>query len=72
MTEAPLPTSASPVPAAPQKSAVSWAMDVLVWGGVAAVLLYSVNAVDLGNISRLFSGNDSMKMFVHDLLRPDF
>ena len=72
MTEAPLPTSASPVPAAPQKSAVSWAMDILVWGGVIAVLLYSVNAVDLGNISRLFSGNDSMKMFVHDLLRPDF
>ena len=47
-------------------------MDVLVWGGVIAVLLYSVDAVDLGNISRLFSGNDSMKMFVHDLLRPDF
>ncbi|CAM3071320.1 Phosphate-import permease protein phnE [Brevundimonas diminuta] len=70
MTAAPLPTS--PVPAAPQKSAVSWAMDVLVWGGVIAVLLYSVDAVDLGNISRLFSGNDSMKMFVHDLLRPDF
>jgi len=70
LTAAPLPTS--PVPAAPQKSAVSWAMDVLVWGGVIAVLLYSVDAVDLGNISRLFSGNDSMKMFVHDLLRPDF
>ena len=47
-------------------------MDVLVWGGVIAVLLYSVDAVDLGNISRLFSGNDSMKMFAHDLLRPDF
>ncbi len=75
MTAAPLTTpssTAGAVPAAPQKSAVSWAMDILVWGGVIAVLLYSVDAVDLGNISRLFSGNESTSLFVHDLLRPDF
>ncbi len=47
-------------------------MDILVWGGVIAVLLYSIDAVDLGNISRLFSGNESTRLFVHDLLRPDF
>ena len=75
MTAAPLTTpssTAGAIPAAPQKSAVSWAMDILVWGGVIAVLLYSVDAVDLGNISRLFSGNESTSLFVHDLLRPDF
>ena len=75
MTAAPLTTpssTAGAVPAAPQKSAVSWAMDILVWGGVIAVLLYSIDAVDLGNISRLFSGNESTRLFVHDLLRPDF
>lgn len=75
MTAAPLTTpssTAGAVPVAPQKSAVSWAMDILVWGGVIAVLLYSVDAVDLGNISRLFSGNESTSLFVHDLLRPDF
>lgn len=70
MTSAPL--TASAVPSAPRKSAVSWALDVLVWGGVAVVLLYSIDAVDLGNISRLFSGNESTKLFVQDLLRPDF
>ncbi|MGH7028222.1 phosphonate ABC transporter, permease protein PhnE [Brevundimonas sp.] len=70
MTSASLTPAA--IPAAPRKSAVSWAMDVLVWGGVIAVLLYSIDAVDLGNISRLFSGNDSTRLFVHDLLRPDF
>ena len=35
MTAAPLTTpssTAGAVPAAPQKSAVSWAMDLLVWG----------------------------------------
>jgi phosphonate transport system permease protein len=75
LTAAPLTTpstTAGAIPAAPQKSAVSWAMDILVWGGVIAVLLYSIDAVDLGNISRLFSGNESTSLFVHDLLRPDF
>ena len=59
------------IPAAPKKSALAWVADVLVWGGVAAVLLYSIDAVDLGNISRLFAGNDSTQLFVHDLLRPE-
>jgi len=66
-------TSPAPaIPAAPKKSTLAWVADILVWGGVAAVLLYSIDAVDLGNISRLFAGNDSTKLFVHDLLRPDF
>ena len=60
------------IPAAPKKSTLAWVADILVWGGVAAVLLYSIDAVDLGNISRLFAGNDSTKLFVHDLMRPDF
>jgi phosphonate transport system permease protein len=70
-----LTATASPapaIPAAPKKSTLAWVADILVWGGVAAVLLYSIDAVDLGNISRLFAGNDSTKLFVHDLLRPDF
>ena len=60
------------IPAAPKKSTLAWVADILVWGGVAAVLLYSIDAVDLRNISRLFSGNESTQLFVHDLLRPDF
>jgi phosphonate transport system permease protein len=70
-----LTAAASPalaIPAAPKKSTLAWVADILVWGGVAAVLLYSIDAVDLGNISRLFAGNESTKLFVHDLLRPDF
>ncbi|WP_427790963.1 phosphonate ABC transporter, permease protein PhnE [Brevundimonas diminuta] len=70
MTSAPL--TASTVPSAPRKSALSWALDMLVWGGIAVVLLYSIDAVDLGNVSRLFSGNESTRLFVQDLLRPDF
>ncbi|WEK40563.1 MAG: phosphonate ABC transporter, permease protein PhnE [Candidatus Brevundimonas colombiensis] len=70
MTAAASPALA--IPAAPKKSTLAWVADILVWGGVAAVLLYSIDAVDLGNISRLFAGNDSTKLFVHDLMRPDF
>lgn len=70
MTAAASPALA--IPAAPKKSTLAWVADILVWGGVAAVLLYSIDAVDLGNISRLFAGNESTKLFVHDLLRPDF
>lgn len=66
------PVTPTEIPAAPRKSTLAWAMDILVWGGVVAVLLYSMEAVDLGNLSRLFGGNESMKMFVHDLMRPDF
>lgn len=60
------------IPAAPKKSTLAWVADILVWGGVGAVLLYSIDAVDLGNLPRLFAGNDSTQLFVHDLLRPDF
>ncbi|TFW12036.1 phosphonate ABC transporter, permease protein PhnE [Brevundimonas intermedia] len=60
------------IPVAPKKSTLAWVADILVWGGVAAVLLYSIDAVDLGNLPRLFAGNDSTLLFVHDLLRPDF
>jgi phosphonate transport system permease protein len=66
------PVTPGAIPAAPRKSTLAWVMDIMVWGGVIAVLLYSVDDVDLGNLSRLFGGNESMRYFVHDLLRPDF
>jgi len=50
----------------------AWALDVLIWGGVLAVLIYSVNDVDLGNLSRLVTNADSVRNFAMDLLRPDF
>lgn len=66
------PVMPTEIPAAPRKSALAWAMDLLVWGGVIAVLLYSIDDVDLGNMTRLFNGNESMKLFAKDLLNPDF
>lgn len=64
--------SAPVIPAAPSKSVASWALDVLVWGGIAVVLIYSIGDVDLGNLSRLVTNADSVQNFAAELLRPDF
>ena len=64
--------AATAIPKPPTKSVIAWALDLLIWGGVLAVLIYSVNDVDLGNLSRLVTNADSVRNFAADLLRPDF
>jgi len=66
------PATATAIPAPPSKSLQAWLLDVVIWGGVAALLLYSFDDVDLGNISRLFSNSDAVQNFARDLLRPNF
>lgn len=60
------------IPAAPSKSAASWGLDVLVWGGIAVLLIYSIGDVDLGNLSLLVTNAENTRNFAADLLRPDF
>lgn len=72
MTAAAATTAAGAIPKPPSKSFIAWAMDILIWGGVAAVLIYSFDAVDLGNLGKLFSNSESVQSFGHDLLRPNF
>ncbi len=74
MTDVAAPTAAaaSPAPKPPTKSMGAWALDVLIWGGVAVVLLVSIDAVDLKNLSQLVTNSDRMEMFARELLRPDF
>ena len=69
-----IPPAVAPtaIPKPPAKSVGAWALDLLIWGGVLAVLIYSVNDVDLGNLSRLVTNADSVRNFAADLLRPDF
>lgn len=62
----------TPVPAAPAKSAASWGLDVLVWGGIAVLLIYSIGDVDLGNLKLLVTNAENTRRFAADLLRPDF
>jgi len=64
--------TATAIPAAPTKSLGAWLLDVLIWGGVAVVLIYSIKAVELANLPRLFSNSEHTGQFAAELLKPDF
>ncbi|MFC0634794.1 phosphonate ABC transporter, permease protein PhnE [Brevundimonas balnearis] len=73
MTSASPPVAdASVVPAPPSRSLGAWGLDILIWGGVAALLIYSFEAVDLANLSRLVTNSANLQNFAADLLRPNF
>lgn len=65
-------TGTAAIPAAPSRSAASLGLDLLVWGGIAALLIYSIGDVDLGNLSLLVTNAENTRNFAVDLLRPDF
>lgn len=60
------------IPKPPTKSLGAWALDLLIWGGVAALLIYSFGPVELSHSTRLFSNNEHTQNFARELLRPDF
>lgn len=68
----PATVPASDIPKPPSKSMAAWALDLLIWGGVAALLIYSFKPVDLGNVTRLVTNSGNVQTFARDLLRPDF
>lgn len=72
MTDAAASTPATAIPNPPSKSMGAWALDVLIWGGVAALLIYSFGPVELANITNLFGNNENTQNFARELLRPDF
>lgn len=60
------------VPPPPRRSLGSWALDIVIWGGVAALLIYSIDAVDLDNLGRLFSNSANLRNFAAGLAQPNF
>ncbi|MBX9615073.1 MAG: phosphonate ABC transporter, permease protein PhnE [Brevundimonas sp.] len=62
----------SAIPRPPSRSLGARLLDLLIWGGVAVLLLYSIDDVNLGDLSRLFSNAENTRMFAGELLRPDF
>ena len=66
------PVAATPIPKAPTRSLAAWGLDILIWGGVAAILIYSIKAVELANLSRLFTNSENTSRFASELLKPDF
>lgn len=72
MTDAAAKPAATAIPNPPTKSAGAWVLDILIWGGVAALLIYSFAPVELANVTKLFSNNENTQNFARELLRPDF
>jgi phosphonate transport system permease protein len=72
LTDAAAKPVATAVPGPPTRSMGAWALDVLIWGGVAALLIYSFAPLELVRVSNLFSNNEHTQNFARELLRPDF
>lgn len=68
---APADRSAGP-PDPPAKSAAAWSLDMLLWGGLALILLISFGPVDLSHFGRLFENSQNIRTYGRDLLNPDW
>ena len=62
----------SPIPEPPSRSLTQRLLDFLVWGAIVALLLFSVEPVQLGRLPLLFSKSSNMQDFVNGFVRPDF
>lgn len=66
------PSETSRIPPPPVRPLIQRLIDLLVWGGVAALLLASFGPVQLGRLGLLFSKSANMQEFVRDFAHPDF
>jgi phosphonate transport system permease protein len=58
--------------APPRRSWAQRAPDVLIWGGVLALLLIAFEPVEMRRLPLLFENSANMRQFGRDFLRPDF
>jgi phosphonate transport system permease protein len=56
----------------PRRPASQVAFDVLLWGGIAVMLIISFGPVEMANLPRLFSNSENMRQFGRDFMHPDF
>ena len=64
---------ADPVPTRPpQRTLGERAFDVLIWGGLAVLLLSSAQSVELGKLGEFFAGSDNMRKLSVEFVRPNF
>ncbi len=60
------------VPPPPTKSLRTWSLDILLWGGLAIILIAAFNTVKLPDIVNVFSNTEKMQQYGKDFLNPDF
>jgi len=56
----------------PQRALGERAFDVLIWGGLAVLLLSSIRSVELGRIGDLLAGSGNMSKLGVEFIRPNF
>jgi phosphonate transport system permease protein len=58
--------------APPVKSPLERGLDILVWGGVAVLLILAVRPVEMSKVTLLFVNSGNVREFSKELIRPDF
>jgi phosphonate transport system permease protein len=64
--------AAALIPDAPRRRVADRLLDLLVWGGVIALLLVSFGPAEIHKLPLLVTNSGNMREFSKDLLRPDF
>jgi phosphonate transport system permease protein len=64
--------AAAPPPGPPRRGLSERAFDILVWGGLAALLVAGVHGAEISKIGDLFSGSSNMGQFATEFVRPNF
>lgn len=62
---------AAAVPAPPRRSLGDRAFDLIVWGGVAALLAFAFGPAEIAKFPLLFRNSDNMRQFLEGFTRPD-
>jgi len=62
--------SAAPPPAPPKRSSTALAFDVLIWGGVAMLLIVSFKPAEIDKFPQLFSEAGRMREFAQGFFSP--
>jgi len=60
------------IPEPPRRSLAQRAPDILVWGGVIALLIFAFGPVEVKKAGLLFTNSENMRQYGAELLKPDF
>jgi len=67
-----LTEAAPPIIAPPRRSLGERAFDILVWGGLAALLIAGFHGAEIGKFGSLLTGSENMREHGAEFLRPNF